>query len=146
MGGSEHPSPPDLPATFGHANARFPNLGLTAPIITFCLTPWITSLFANISCEWRLSLTYFLPQSIITIIKMVFKGTTIKCYCPSNIQWKSWFNNLWFDRRSINQLNGFKRRKIMFQLEPIKKLNVMCWFDICYHKLFFVRNKKKVRS
>ena len=146
MGGSEHPSPPDLPPTFGRADARFPNLDLTAPIIIFWLTSWITSLFANISCEWCLTLTHFPPQSIITIIEPVFKGITMKCYCPNNIQWKSWFNNMWFDRRSINQLNGFKRRKIMFQLEPIKKPNVMCWFDICYHKFFFVRNKKKVRS
>ena len=33
-----------------------------------------------------------------------------KYYSPSYMSWKFWFNNIWFDRRSINQLNSFKHR------------------------------------
>ena len=33
-------APPDPPAPFGHADARFPNWGLTAPTVIFWLTPW----------------------------------------------------------------------------------------------------------
>ena len=35
--------PPDSPATFGHANACFPNWGLTVPIVIFWLMPLIKS-------------------------------------------------------------------------------------------------------
>ena len=105
---------------------------------------WIPSLFVNIDCGWCLSLIYFPPPSISTNIEAVFKGVTIdnKCYCPNYMPWKFWFNNIWFDRRSINQLNSFKRWKIIFQLQPFKWPNVVCWFDRCYRKLFFVRTKK----
>ena len=37
-GGSEHP--PDPPATFERANARFPNWDVTAAVVIFWLTPW----------------------------------------------------------------------------------------------------------
>ena len=103
-----------------------------------------TEYLASICCGWCLSLIYFPPPSISTNIEVGFKGVTIdnKCYCPSYMPWKFWFNNVWFDQRSINQLNIFKRRKIMLQLEPFKWPDPR-WFDRCYRKLFYDRTKKK---
>ena len=115
------------------------------------MTTWYSSSLSHteyldsICCGWCLSLIYFPPPSISTNIEVGFKGVTIdnKCYCPSYMPWKFWFNNVWFDQRSINQLNIFKRRKIMLQLEPFKWPDVVCWFDRCYRKLFYDRTKKK---
>ena len=109
-------------------------------------TNWITRPFANIGCGWCLSLIYFPPPSIDTNIKTVFNGVTIdnKCYRPNNMPWNFWFDNIWFDQRSINQLNSFKRRKIKFQLETFKRPDVVCWFHRCYRKLCLVRTMKNI--
>ena len=100
-----------------------------------------SSLISHVD-DIELYILYFPPPSINTNTRQL--GVTIdhKCYCPNNIRWKFWFNNIWYDRRSINQLNSFMRRKILFQSEPFKKPDAMCWFDRCFCKLFFIRIKK----
>ena len=112
------------------------------------VTNSITSLFANIGCEWCLSLIYFPPPSIDTNIKAVFKGVTIdkKCYCPNNMPSKFWFNNIWFVRDPLINWTVSNIERLCFSWSPLKDPTSCADFTDLTVNFSSSEVKKRVRS